>query len=83
MATQLTINKWLSYNKMIDFLRKCTAQGEKLIVGGDFNEERKGKSSSLSGQAIIDYMFISPELVPALQQYGYNHFDQVLAMDHR
>ena len=46
-------------------------------------QERKTKIMSLSGQSIIDCMFISPELILAVKKSGYNIFDQVIMTDHR
>jgi hypothetical protein len=53
------------------------------LVDNLASKERDNKSSSLSAQTIIDYVFVSPELLPAIRKQGYNQFDQLLITDHR
>eukprot|EP00957_Ditylum_brightwellii_P091680 6981228-Ditylum_brightwellii.AAC.1 len=43
---------------------------------------RNNQSSSLPGKKIICYMLVSPNLVPAIRNSGYNKFDQVKSTDH-
>eukprot|EP00957_Ditylum_brightwellii_P154930 11791593-Ditylum_brightwellii.AAC.1 len=38
------------------------------LVNSLASKGRENKSSSLSGQAIIDYIFVSPELLPAIRK---------------
>eukprot|EP00957_Ditylum_brightwellii_P027883 2106967-Ditylum_brightwellii.AAC.1 len=38
--------------------------------------DRTDQSTSLPGQNIIDYMFVSQNVVPAIRRSGYNKFDQ-------
>jgi hypothetical protein len=53
------------------------------LVDSLASKERENKSSSLSGHTIIDYVFVSPELLPDIWKQGYNQFDQLLVTDHR
>eukprot|EP00957_Ditylum_brightwellii_P182606 13909439-Ditylum_brightwellii.AAC.1 len=63
-------------------IKLCTNDQLQLVAILDCPEKRH-KSSSLSGKQIIDYMFASPELQPAIRQKGYNRFNQVTHTDHR
>eukprot|EP00957_Ditylum_brightwellii_P082134 6245795-Ditylum_brightwellii.AAC.1 len=80
---------------LIKLLRSRQEDGKLIVLEGNFNDvlstkstlilkcpERRNKSSSLSGKHIIDCMFVSPELKPAICQKGCNRFDQVTHTDH-
>ena len=63
------------FNKVLKIgstlLELCTNKKVPL-VDSLASKERDNKSSSLSGQTIIDYVFVSPELLPAIRKQGYN-----------
>ena len=66
----------------LTLLKLCTNKTVPL-VDSLASKERDNRSSSLSGQTVIDYVFVSPELLPAIRKQGYNRFDQLLITDHR
>ena len=66
----------------LNLLKLCTNK-KVLLVDSLASKERDNKSLSLSGHTIIDYVFVSPELLPAIWKQGYNQFDQLLVTDHR
>jgi len=63
-------------------LKLCTNKTVPL-VDSLASKERDNKNSFLSGQTIIDYVFVSPELLPAIRRQGYNRFDQLIITDPR